>query len=394
MSPNPFRPGMGLEPSYLADRAGQLDRFARYLGGFPGLPRNVRLTGLRGVGKTVLLHRYATVAETAGWLVVKRECSEHLQEEASFGQALVEDCRRAVEASSRGLALKHRSQAAVTKALSLLGSFTISLAGVTMAVRAPALRARPLLFEDQIFTALEVASNSAASAGKPGVLLCYDEAHLLRDTPGSRQFPLGLLLAALARAQREGLPVMLVVCGLPTLTDNLARAKSYSERMFQAEELGALSPPEDLLAFTRPVELAGRPYEPDLAAKVLVETGGYPFHIQFFGALLWDAVELPAGITLRDLAMHRSAILRALDHAFFDARLARTSRAERGLLAAVAASGESAQVQEVLKRAGLPNRSAQQMIARLRDKGLLYRPERGLLAFTVPLLGDYLRRST
>jgi hypothetical protein len=385
---------MGLEPSYLADRAGQLDRFARYLAGFPGLPRNVRLTGLRGVGKTVLLHRYAAMAETAGWLVVQRECSEHLQDEASFGQALVEDCRRAVEASSRGLALKHRSQAVVTKALSLLGSFTISLAGVTMAVRPPALRARPLLFEDQIFAALEVACSSAAAAGRPGVLLCYDEAHLLRDTSSNRQFPLGLFLAALAQAQRQGLSAMLIVCGLPTLTDNLARAKSYSERMFQAEELTALSPPEDLLAFTRPLELAGRRYEPGLAAKVREETGGYPFAIQFFGALLWDAVEWPAGITLANLAQHRSAIVDGLDNAFFHARLARTSRAERGLLAAVAASGESAQVQEVLRRAGLPNRTAQQMIARLRDKGLLYRPERGCLAFTVPLLGDYLRRSS
>jgi len=70
---NPFRPGMGLDPPYLADRQHQLQRFAQFLGGFPDFPRNVRVTGLRGVGKTVLLQRYATAAEESGWVVVKRE---------------------------------------------------------------------------------------------------------------------------------------------------------------------------------------------------------------------------------------------------------------------------------------------------------------------------------
>src|SRR5260370_17144906 len=81
---------------------------------------------------------------------------------------------------------------------------------------------------------------------------------------------------------------MLVVCGLPTLTDNLARAKSYSERMFQAELLDALRPPEDVLAFTRPFESAGRGVDTGVIESVRRDTGGYPFHIQFFGALPWD----------------------------------------------------------------------------------------------------------
>src|SRR5579859_7648107 len=149
LSANPFRPGMGLEPTYLADRAPHLVRFRRYLAGFPGLPRNVRVTGLRGVGKTVLLQQYARIAEQAGWIVVSRECNEHLREESIFGQALIDDCRHAVEQSSRTLAFKRESQEAARSALDLLGSFTVSLAGVTLAVqvRSPRLR-RPML-EDQ-----------------------------------------------------------------------------------------------------------------------------------------------------------------------------------------------------------------------------------------------------
>ena len=249
-----------------------------------------------------------------------------------------------------------------------------------------------MLLDEQLSTALELASETAVAAGRLGVLFCWDEAHILRDSPRQRQFPLGLFLAAMARAQREGQPLMLVLGGVPSLTENLSRAKSYTERMFQAEALGVLQPPEDLLAFSRPLELAGREYDSELPPLVRQDSGGYPFQIQFAGALLWDAVSWPERITTANYRRHRAAILDAFDRAFFEARLARTSRAERAILQAVAASGESAAVQDVLRLAQMPNQSAQQLIARLRDKGLVYRPERGRLAFTLPLLGDYLRR--
>jgi hypothetical protein len=131
-----------------------------------------------------------------------------------------------------------------------------------------------------------------------------------------------------------------------------------------------------------------------MARAVLQVTGGYAFHIQFVGALLWDAVVWPLRITKADLDQRRPTILEALDQAFFEARLARTSSTERSVLRAMAASGESAQIHDVLKLSRLPNQTAQQLIARLRDKGLIYRPQRGRLTFTVPLFGDYLRRAS
>src|SRR5215471_1483597 len=99
---NPFRPGMGLEPPYLADRGAQLDRFARFLDGFPDLPRNVRLTGLRGVGKTVLLQHYSNQAVRRNWLVVRREWSEHLRDERMLAIAVVEDCRQVTDQIAKG----------------------------------------------------------------------------------------------------------------------------------------------------------------------------------------------------------------------------------------------------------------------------------------------------
>src|SRR6266571_2308728 len=309
---NPFRPGMGLDPPYLADRAAQLERFTRYLAAFPAFPRNVRLTGLRGVGKTVLLQHYAAAAEARGWVVVRRECSEHLRSESTFALALVADCRTAVEHSSRALALRQRSTTAARRALDLLGGLTVTLEGVTLAIKPP-----------------------ASAARQPEVL---------------------------------------------------------EDRMFQAELLDALRPPEDALAFVRPFESSDRGIDPEVVESVRDDTGGYPFHIQFFGASLWEACMPSPRIAYSDFVRHRPAILRALDGAFFDARLARTSGLERRVLRAVAGSGENAALHVVRASLNLPNHRIQPVIADLEAKGLLYRPERGRLAFTVPLFGDYLRR--
>jgi len=391
---NPFRPGMGLEPPYLADRNKHLERFARFLEGFPDLPRNVRLTGLRGVGKTVLLQHYSNAAGERDWLVVRREWSEHLQDERMLALALVEDCRQAAETIARSKRMRHAVSVA-QETLDLLGSLTVSLAGIgiTVALRSPSERLRQqVTLEDQLFGALKMTVEAALTAGRRGLVLCYDEAHVVRDSPRMRQFPLGTLLAVVAKAQREPLPLMLVLSGLPTLTENLALAKSYSERMFQAEELERLRPPEDMNAFCRPLAVAERSFEPTMGEMVIRDTSGYPFFVQLFGAALWDGTAWPAAITTDDYQHQRPLVLEALDRAFFDARLARTAPFERRLLQAVARDGEVTSMREVVARLGISNGAAQRTILSLADKGLVFRPERGSIAFALPLFGEYLRR--
>jgi hypothetical protein len=391
---NPFRPGMGLEPPYLADRGDQLERFGRFLDGFPDFPRNLRLTGLRGVGKTVLLQRYAGAARERGWVVISREWSEHLRDERVFALALVADCRQAAEQTARTRRLKAAAASAIGQALDLLGSLSVSLAGITVDLRSSGRHneAAPAL-EDQLFEAVASACRGVTAAAGSGIVLCYDEAHVVRDSQAMLQLPLNTLLAVVARLQRDGIPLMLVVCGLPTLTENLARAKSYSERMFQAEELDRLRSPEDLYAFTLPLETAGRPHEPALAAALAADVRGYPFFIQFFGALLWEGSPWPSPLTVDDFARSRPALLAALDRAFFDARFARTSPAERQLLRTIASHGEAAPLRQVIGALRMSNGAIQRLMSRLADKGLVYRPERGVVAFTVPLFGEYLRRT-
>jgi hypothetical protein len=162
--------------------------------------------------------------------------------------------------------------------------------------------------------------------------------------------------------------------------------------MFQSEELDRLQPPEDLNAFTRPLTAARRVWEPGVAEVVVRDTGGYPYFIQFVGAQLWEASDWPAPVGVRGYERIRPDVLKAIDRAFFDARLARTSGLERRLLHAIARDGESASIGSAVRRLGISNGAVQWAVLRLVEKGLLYRPERGTVAFTLPLFGDYLRR--
>ncbi len=384
---------MGLEPPYLADREDQLERFSRFLDGFPDFPRNLRLTGLRGVGKTVLLQRYADAAIERGWVVVSREWSEHLRDERAFALALVGDCRQAAEQAGRTMRLKAAAASAIRQALDLLGSLSVSLGGISVVLRSRERQPKPApALEDQLFEAVAAACRGVIAAGSSGIVLCYDEAHVVHDSVATLQLPLSTLLAVTARLQREGLPLMLVMCGLPTLTENLARAKSYSERMFQAEELDRLRTPEDLRAFALPLQTARRRHDPALAAVVAADSQGYPFFIQFFAALLWESSPWPSPLTEAEYCRSRPAMLAALDRAFFDARLARISPIERRLLQAIARCGETAPLRQVIRALQMSNGATQRLIYRLADKGLVYRPERGVVAFAVPLFSEYLRR--
>src|SRR5260370_5565623 len=72
---NPFRPGAGHMPPYLAGRQKEKQEFVRLLDQEIVL-ENLVLTGLRGVGKTVLLDTLKPLAIQQGWLCVGTDLSE------------------------------------------------------------------------------------------------------------------------------------------------------------------------------------------------------------------------------------------------------------------------------------------------------------------------------
>ncbi len=148
-----------------------------------------------------------------------------------------------------------------------------------------------------------------------------------------------------------------------------------------------------MLAFTRPLRSVEREHDAQLESLVAGDTRGYPFFVQYLGALIWDATAWPAPLIVEDYRRVRPLFLEGLDRSFFDARLGRISSFERRPVRAIAEDGEAARVRRVVARLGVTNGAAQAAIIRLVDKGLIYRPERGMVGFAVPLFGEYLRRT-
>ena len=228
---NPYQPGVGTTPPNLADREQQLQRFRGYLRDFPDKRRNVRLSGLRGVGKTVLLKEYRAAARERDWVVVRRDMTARLCQEQDFATAVADDLGTAIRAFSNAAKLK----ALLASARRAVGEITISFPGGASVGIKPGVSTGSTLLEDRVAKALADVGRLAAKAGR-GVAFLYDEAHTLHDQPHVGQYPLGALLGAFVQSHDEvdpPLPVMLVVSGLPPLVQNLQAARSHAERFFR-----------------------------------------------------------------------------------------------------------------------------------------------------------------
>ncbi len=402
MARNPYQPGVGTTPPYLADREQQLQRFAGYLRDFPDKRRNVRVSGLRGVGKTVLLKEYRALARERDWVVLRRDLSARLCREAEFATAIADDLSTALRAFSNSAKLK-RALAAARRAI---GDITLGLPdGASIAIRPEAPDSAAIL-EDRITGALRHVGQLAAKADR-GIALLYDEAHAMYDQPRQHEYPLSALLGAFVQVQDEDeppLPVMLVMSGLPPLIQNLQAARSHAERLFRVEELGNLSlePPQSgqpspaALALLRPAEATGTRFELALAERVAQDVDGYPYFIQKYGEALWDAGDAAGEPVITDITYRavRHRVQDELDAEFFESRYLDAARADRLTLRVAGALGqERFEIARLAEQFASRNANAtQQSVNRLLKNNQIYRESQGVYAYTAPLFGDFLRR--
>jgi AAA ATPase domain len=399
---NPFQPGVGTPPPYLADRDEQLQRFRGYLRDFPDKRRNVRLSGLRGVGKTVLLKEYRAAARERDWVVIRRDMTARLCQEQDFAIAIADDLETAIRAFS-GLA---RLKALLSAARRAVGDITVGLPGGASVSIKPGAASGSSILEDRLANALIHVGRLAAKAGR-GVAFLYDEAHTLHDQPRQRQYPLGALLAAFVQAQDEedpALPVMLVVSGLPPLVQNLQAARSHAERLFRVEELGNLAlrpegrdePSAAALALIKPAADTGIAFEPAVAQQVAADVDGYPYFIQKYGEALWDAADAADldAITAKLYASTRARVQDALDAEFFENRYLDAPRADQLTLRVAAdLGGEQFEIAKLAAQFHSRNANAtQQSVNRLLRSNHVYRVSQGVYAYTAPLFGDFVRR--
>ncbi len=233
---------------------------------------------------------------------------------------------------------------------------------------------------EDLSRALFEAVDSVVSHGRDGLILLLDEVQVIRDeTRATGQHPLSLLVAAVSSLQKAELPIGMVLCGLPTLTGNLLRARSYTERMFRGEEIGSLGSEDAKAALIRPLEGLPVHLDPGLAELVIEEVEGYPYFLQLWGAELWDAAQTAEvdRFSQQLLDEVRPEIYRRLDLDFYDPRVATLTPAEQDVLFASADCAYAPLVVADLNGATSKTPgNVNVLLGRLVDNGVLFRVER------------------
>lgn len=382
---NPYTPNAGARPPALVGRGEQLDAFdvllQRLERGYT--EKAMLITGLRGVGKTVLLGAFADRAADRRWAVVDAEITKQSQ----FGPRMATLARRAL----LQVAPRSRWTERTRRAAAVLTSFSLKVEpGGALTVGLDVEPAEDLADSgrlDEDLTDLLVALGEAAAEHHTGVVFLLDEVHFL----ALEEFE--ALIAALHKTVQRALPITLVGAGLPQLPRLAGEAKSYAERLFAFLRIGQLAPGEARAALVDPAEALQVEYQDSAVEDVLAYTEGYPYFLQEYGKAVWDDADGPH-ITTDDVRRVRPLVERKLDESFFRVRAERTTELELAYLGAMAALGPEPQRTGGVAR--VLGRSSEQLAttrARLINKGLLYTPGHGLAAFTVPQLDRYMRRT-
>ena len=393
---NPYRPGAGHMPPHLAGRESEYAEFDRLLEQDEIL-ENLVLTGLRGVGKTVLLETFKPRAVQSGWLWATADLSESasisetaLAERLLADLALITSSTTVTESKPRqevGFGVPSEAQEVPLSHEVLVEVFTRT----------------PGLTSDKIKATLEFAWEHLRQQDEHKVIFAYDEAQNLTDHASKDQFPLSVLLDVFQSIQKKGIPFMLVLAGLPTLFPKLVDARTYSERMFRVMTLTKLSNEASREAIIKPIEVAECPVNltPESVEVIIHESAGYPYFIQFICREVYD-------VFIRQHADEESkvvpieAIQHKLDADFFAGRWAKITDRQRELLWAVAhlerpdeeftISELTETTKALLPKAFSPSH-ANQMLASLAERGMIYKNRFGKYSFAVPLLGRFILRT-
>ena len=391
---NPFRPGAGHYPPHLAGREEEKIEFGKLLNQDTVLS-NLVLTGLRGLGKTVLLDTFKPMAIDKGWLWVGTDLSESSSvTEESLAIRLMTDM--AVVTTGMITHTETRPGAGF-----ISGERTV-VHTLDYAALHRLWEATPGLASDKLKRILETTWEALKPLDKHGIIFAYDEAQNLADHADKEEYPLSLLLDVFQSIQRKGIPFMLVLTGLPTLFPKLVVARTFAERMFHVLTLDRLSDADSKEAIVKPIKDDQCPIKfTDESVEVVYSiTHGYPYFIQYVCRDVYDiwVQQNREGIAYTPIPV--DGIMRKLDTDFFSGRWARATDRQRDLLTAIAhlrnSNGEFG-VSEIVSQSSSmekPFKSSQvsQMLASLSDAGLVYRNRWGKYSLAVPLLDGFIRR--
>lgn len=382
---NPYSPGAGTRPPELAGRDDLRERvrvsIERIRLGRPA--KSVIMVGLRGVGKTVLLNQMQRDAEEAHIHTVYVEAPES----RSLPAILAPQLRLALLRLSRIEAAK---EAAITGLRALAGfasALKVKFGDIEVGIDydpEAGLADNGELEGD--LTALLTQVGTVAKAAKTALIIFVDELQYVEEEQ------LAALITALHRTSQLALPVALIGAGLPQLRGRAGNAKSYAERLFDYPEIGPLKPDEAQQAFVKPAEDEGVTVDPDAATKIVQVTHGYPYFIQEWGSSTWGTAQNDH-ITLADVQSASPHAIASLDESFFRVRFDRMTQAEKIYLRAMASLGEGPHRSgDIAASLGRTSQSLGPIRSALIGKGMIWSPNHGDTAFTVPMFDQYMCR--
>ncbi|HSL75258.1 MAG TPA: ATP-binding protein [Ilumatobacteraceae bacterium] len=372
---NPYAPGAGTPPPALVGRDPIIDAAAIALQRLLAARthQHLLITGLRGVGKTVLLGKLGALGEHGGYRVVRLE--------AVGGddtiRSLLRQCRRIAEGLEHG-------GTKITRALRSIDSVSLTVLGTGFGMERTDTTAGA---DRDSLTDVIVDLAAAAADDGVGLMLAIDEAQLVE------RHDLRRILAGVHRCGQDSLPLFCVLAGLPNLVGDVARAATYAERMFTVADLGPLTADQAALAVTEPARELGVEWTSDAIEAIVDRSDGYPFFVQTWAYHTWN-VARHEPISADDVRRADIAAEQALDAAFFAARIARIPASEvnyvRGLASLGPGPHRSGSVAEAM---GLTTSQVGAFRDRLIGEGLVYAPRYGWVEFAIPHFDEYVRRT-
>lgn len=384
---NPYTPNAGARPPALVGRDDLIRDFSvllqRVRNGLTD--KGLLVTGLRGVGKTVLLNEFREMAVSDSTAVIFIEISK-LGE--AFPSQFAHSCRQALFSISPRDKWKSRATDAAKAIASFSATFDPNGAvKFQMGVEA----AEGVADSGEIITDLPdlvISLGEAARDHGKTIVILFDEIQYLSSKE------LSAVVMAKHQINQLALPIVISGAGLPILPNLTSKVQTYAERMFSFPTIGKLDPPEAKLALTAPAMALEVRYSDEAIAYIVDYTGGYPYFIQEFGKAVWNQAER-SPITLTDAKNAQTSVDVTLDRDFFSVRVETLPEGEKTYLRALAKMGPGEHSQsEVAKQMGEKSSSGTgARVGRLIDKGLIYKSQKGKIAFTIPHFEKHVLRA-
>ena len=383
---NPFSPGAGSPPPELVGREDVLKQARILLGRIQQKrsEKSMLLTGLRGVGKTVLLNEIERLAK-------KVECKTifiEAQENTALGVLLVPYLRSLLFDLDRIGALSKKVKRGLAVLRSFISSLSVTIGDITFGIGIEAEKGSADSGDLEIdLPNLFVAIGEAADDRGCCVLLLIDEIQYFN------QKELGALMVAMHKIQQLKLPLILLGAGLPLLPGLAGEAKSYAERLFNFPEIGALSEEDAEKALQEPARAEGVAFSPEALQEVFRLTKGYPYFLQEWGYQTWNVAE-SSPITLKTVQDAMGKVISQLDKNFFRVRFDRLTSGEKTFLRAMAELGSGPhRLGDIANLLKSKTTSLSPLRAKLIKKGMIYSPSYGDIAFSVPLFDEFMIRA-